>query len=470
MLKLFVTIAESMPGAFITYVAVWIALLMPLMSTYFYLSRRRYVFTRTLATSKSCKDILATLTSHFSGRYYIPWTHITRFQVAKAPYSSPAVPLKYDVVKVSAHDNHNDFFHAAMTTDFMNLVEKQMCSEPNISVNVAILLLPFGATHYSRPVRRLIHELESCGVPAVCLLDRNTTGYEYPYNCEPRRNSYLDHHDSYLSMEFLTEALCMKLIAKERGTTSVDMSQKLLLEYAALRSDLFSNPKDKDWCGRLLSMKLRFHLAGYSLGAMRISHVLADHNMDKLLADIVQRVGNRYPSIELSIAVASASCGYPTFDVQAPLNHPKYVQRMLAKHLIKELKENAEKREYLMKHLAAKVDNPTETLERAMSSGLLSDLDAHLSCALYEFETYADYYKELLPTGKIHLFHPNVPVLFINTADDFITGENISFDELEEHPQLIAIVINKGGHLGTILYNGDDLSSKIIAEWVDTHR
>lgn len=230
------------------------------------------------------------------------------------------------------------------------------------------------------------------------------------------------------------------------------------------------NQGRSDGHSQSLTLHLRFHFVGYSLGAMRISRILADSNMDKALADIVQRVGGRYPFIELSAVIASASCGYATFDVQAPLNHPKHVQRMLAKHLIQEFRENAEKRAYLMKHLAEKVDNPAEVLERAMSSGLLSDLDAHLSCALYEFENYADYYKELLPTGKIRLFHPTVPVLFLNALDDFITGKNIYIDELKEHPCVVAIVLNKGGHLGTLLRTGEDVSSKIIAKWIDMHR
>lgn len=470
MFKLSTPLTGSTSGAFKAYIITWATILISLILVYFYLSRRRYVFTRTLATSKNCKDILATLTKEFSGRYHIPWTHFTQLQIARAPYNSPAASFKYDVIKVSAHNNHDDFFHVAIPTDFMNLVEKQMCPEHDIDMNIVLILLPFGATHYSRPIRRLLNEVEKCGIPAVCLLDRNTKGYEYPYNCEPLRNSYLDHTDSYLLIEFLTEALCLKLITKEQGISSTDINQRLLLDYAALRSNPFSDQLNHRRYDKLLSMKLRFHFVGYSLGAMQISYVLADRDMHKLLADIVQRVGNRYQSIKLSVTVASASCGYATFDIQAILDQPKYIQRMLAKHLIQELTENAEKREYLMKHLAAKVANPAETMERAISSGLLSDLDAHLSCALYEFETYVDYYKELIPTGKIHMFHPDIPVLFLNTADDFITGKNLYFDVLERHPQVIAIVINKGGHLGTILRNGDDLSSKIIAQWVDTHR
>ncbi|ESU44447.1 Hypothetical protein GSB_151805, partial [Giardia duodenalis] len=466
MIKLLTTVTELMPEACLYAVLYAVLMIMIIfVPIYFYLSRRRYVFTRTLATSKHCSDILVTLTKDFSGRYPIPWTHLTKFQVAKAPYSTPAVSLKYDVIKVSAHDNHDDFFHAAVTMNFMDLVKDQMCA--GSSINIAVLLLPFGATHYSRPVRRLIYEIEKRGIPTICQLDRNTAGYEFPYNCEPRRNSYLDHHDAYLSMEFLAEALCMIFATRERDVSSVDLNQKLLLEYAALRSDPFPAQQQKSGCGEPLPLQLRFHFVGYSLGAMRISHILADSDMDRLLADIVQRVGQRYPSIKLSMVVASASCGYATFDVQAPLNHPKYVQRMLAKHLIKEFNENADKRAYLIKHLAEKVANPVETLERAISSGLLSDLDAHLSCALYEFDTYADYYKELIPTGKIHLFHPSIPVLFLNTADDFITGKNVSFDELKEHPQAITIIINKGGHLGTILRNGEDVSSKILANWID---
>ncbi|EFO64343.1 Hypothetical protein GLP15_2914 [Giardia lamblia P15] len=464
------TFPEFTPGVFGALFAVSAVLMIISVFAYLYLFQRRYVFIRTLATSKSCNDILTTLKNEFSGRYRIPWTHLTQFQVAKAPYSIPAVSLKYDVIKVSAHDNRDDFFHAALTTRFIDLAREQMRAGP--VVNLAIVLLPFGATHYSRPVRRLIHEIEKLGVPTTCMIDRNTPGYEFPYTCEPRRNSYLDHHDSYLSVEFLTEALCMQLAAKEKeqDTSSINLNQKLLLEYAALRSNPVLNQRGNNEHNQSLTLHLRFHFVGYSLGAMRISRILADGDMDKALADIVQRVGDRYPFIKLSTVIASASCGYATFDVQAPLNHPKYVQRMLAKHLIQEFKENAEKRAYLIKHLAEKVDDPTEVLERAMNSGLLSDLDAHLSCALYEFENYADYYKELLPTGKIRLFQPTVPVLFLNTLDDFITGKNIYVDELEEHPHAVAIVLNKGGHLGTLLHSGEDVSSKIIARWIDMHR
>lgn len=465
-----ITFHEPISGVFGALFIVLVMLMIVSVPAYLYLFQRRYVFVRTLATSKSYSDILTALKNEFSGHYRIPWTHLTQFQVAKAPYSIPAVSLEYDVIKISAHDNHDDFFHAAVTTKFMDLTGEQI--RAGSVVNLAIVLLPFGSTHYSRPVRRLIHEIEKRGVPTICMIDRNTPGYEFPYTCEPRRNSYLDHHDSYLSVEFLADALCIQLAAteKEQGTSSIKLNQKLLLEYAALRSNPVMNQGRSDGHSQSLTLHLRFHFVGYSLGAMRISRILADSNMDKALADIVQRVGGRYPFIELSAVIASASCGYATFDVQAPLNHPKHVQRMLAKHLIQEFRENAEKRAYLMKHLAEKVDNPAEVLERAMSSGLLSDLDAHLSCALYEFENYADYYKELLPTGKIRLFHPAIPVLFLNALDDFITGKNIYIDELKEHPCIVAIVLNKGGHLGTLLRTGEDVSSKIIAKWIDMHR
>lgn len=81
MIKLLTTVTELMPEACLYAVLYAVLMIMIIfVPIYFYLSRRRYVFTRTLATSKHCSDILVTLTKTSQGAIPFPGPILRSFR------------------------------------------------------------------------------------------------------------------------------------------------------------------------------------------------------------------------------------------------------------------------------------------------------------------------------------------------------------------------------------------------------
>ncbi|TNJ28404.1 hypothetical protein GMRT_12536 [Giardia muris] len=444
-------------------VLVWTGVLGSLVTVLVLFSqRKRYLPVLMRPSSPLAERLMRRLSTLQRRDLRVPRSLWTRYQFAVAPYRFPAPSIEYSIVCLRANRNVADFCHVALTR---GIVDKLRRGEMDGRAVDLVLIQPqFGGSSYSRPIRRLINELNKKGIPTACLLQRDLPKYEYPYGVPPYRNSYLCHEDVYLAIEYLT------LLAFKVHTMAAPMKEPLdeetLLHSIDLLPPLAPEEPHPPPTGKTFTVSI--HILGYSLGAMRITHTLIDPELQGRLKDIGRRVQQflapDYATIK--VRLASAAFGYCTLDAMAPTRHPPSLQRSMARFLIEHLQRDEKARSYILHHLSEKTSEPEAVLQRALSSGLLSDLDKHISCTLYGFDDYVDYYRQLLPTGRIHLFDPSIPVLFVATNDDFITGPVVYTEEIGTHPCSLGVVYNRGGHLGTLLSDGGDVTSKIMAEWV----
>lgn len=442
---------------------VWTGLLGLLVVVLVVCSRgRRYSPVLVRASSPTAERLMRRLPTLQRRDLHIPRSLWTRYRLAVAPYRFPAPSIEYSVVCLRANRNVADFCHVALTRGIVDRLRRGEAG--GRAVDVALIQPQFGGSSYSRPIRRLINELNKKDIPTACLLQRDLPKYEYPYGVPPYRNSYLCHEDIYLAIEYLT------LLAFKVHTMATPMKEPLdeeaLLHSIDLLPPLLPEETPPPSDGKVFTINI--HILGYSLGAMRITHTMIDPELRNRLRDIGRRVQQSsppdYPAVE--VRLASAGFGYCTLDATAPTRHPPALQRSMAKFLIEHLQRDEKARSYILHHLSEKTSEPEAVLQRALSSGLLSDLDKHISCTLYGFDDYVEYYRQLLPTGRIRLFDPSIPVLFVATSDDFITGPIVYTDEIGTHPCSLGVVYNHGGHLGTLLPDGGDVTSKVMAEWV----
>lgn len=469
---------------------------------------RFYAPKRILSGDKALEDRVRKFTSLRPHAYRIPPTLLTPMQFFAAPYTYSAPKINFKTFKVLEKDNFGSYFDLALCESFYEKCFSYIrpCAIDGAeashaashgTIPIAIILPQFGATQYTRCVRRIIAKLEAKKFACAVVLPRLTRGDHFPVECDPTRNSFLCNDDIYLAMEFISMHL---------------------LKYTA--------PS-----GGPLTIAVEFHLVGLSIGSMRVVRVLCDEGRGPRLERIVRSLQNEEaayvaqsvlststvavsdlstqkepalietnPSTLLEnigmsfnaqltlagITVASGSALYATFDKDVIMSHSRKLQVQMAEFL-KEI--TIEHRDYFekwliaaeRKHLEGKGSSEAdvaiaidqyakcgvkEIIDEVLRDGRLMVLDNRVSSRVLGFVSAREYYDELLPTRHISDLDNDIPILFFNAEDDRITGSYRPLDLLLEKRNVVYVEMNRGGHLGTVMRDGTDVCSRCVAEWV----
>lgn len=410
------------------------------------LSSRVYRVSRVVCTRQSRRAALEAIIPPTT-RLHVPRSLITKGQFARCSAAVPAPKIEYDILRLDDPRPNGGFSH-------IGLPKGQELGEDG---RVAVVLPAMGTTPYTRCIRRLVGELRSHGISVVVNIPRCTKGYAFPEECEPYRNYFLDLEDIVSIVGFLE-----KRIQEYRGKHSPDPAGERPVEV---------------------------HFVGYSLGAMRAFRILGDSQVfPRILA-------------HRSLRPASVVAAYPSFYPSVYETQGDFMQKLLGKYYCEFIRDHEA---WFSKYYGkcgpvagiqadggsgASSPDPDRLkrnglrilppLDQVLRDGRLRVLDDYITAPFCDFPGESQYYREILVESYKNIGKApgaaEVPTFIVSVADDMMAGPDVPdvsgvpgvSEGLPKDADVSIVVLNHGGHLGSVLENGKDVCSQLIRAWIE---
>jgi len=393
---------------------------------------RVYRVSRIVCTRKTRRAALERIIPP-SEKLWIPKRLLTKRQFATCSSAVPAPKIEYDIIRLDDPRPNGGFSHIGLPKG----------QELGAAQSVAVVLPAMGTTPYTRCIRRLVSELQAHGIAVIINIPRCTKGYAFPTECEPYLNYFLDLEDVASIVRFL---------------------ERSVGEYREKTSQVSTNP-------------VEVHFVGYSLGAMRAFRILGD-------PEVFPRI-----SKAKNIRIASVVGAYPSFYPSVYESQGDAMQKLLGKYYCEFIEEH---KNWFQKHygkvgpvagIRGDKTLPSDPdklklnslrvlppLDEVLKDGRLRVLDDYITSPFCGFRGTHVYYQEIL----VHSYKSigsapgaaGVPTFIISVADDMMAGPDTP-DDLPEGADVSVVVLNHGGHLGTVLSDGRDVCSQLIRAWIE---